>query len=88
VRIPAVKPAGILEPLKFLAITELYKALLTDAREVASLNLESSNQLFEALEEWNATLERQCVLEPRTTTIIYGSHSEVPKGFQGSFGGY
>jgi putative addiction module component (TIGR02574 family) len=33
-------------------------------------------------------LERQCVLMPRTTTIIYGLHSEVPKGFQGSFGGY
>jgi hypothetical protein len=33
-------------------------------------------------------LERQCVLMPRTTTIIYGLHSEVPKGFQGCFGGY
>jgi hypothetical protein len=33
-------------------------------------------------------LERECVLMPRTTTIIYGLHSEVPKGFQGSFGGY
>jgi hypothetical protein len=28
------------------------------AQEVASLNLESSNQLFETLEEWNDYLER------------------------------
>jgi hypothetical protein len=32
-------------------------------------------------------LERQCVFMPRTTAITYGLHSEVPKEFQGSFGG-
>jgi hypothetical protein len=58
--IPAVKSAGIFEPLKFLAFTAPYDALLTDAQEVASPNLESSNQLFETLEEWNTQLERQC----------------------------
>ena len=54
----AVEAAGILEPLKFLAFTELYEAPQTDAQEVASLRGESSNQLLENLEEWNVYLER------------------------------
>jgi hypothetical protein len=51
-----------LEPLKFLAFTERYEALLTDAQEVASLRGESSNQLLETLEEWNDYLERYPLL--------------------------
>jgi hypothetical protein len=47
-----------LETLKFRAFTAPYDALLTDAQEVASLRGESSNQLFETLEEWNDYLER------------------------------
>jgi hypothetical protein len=43
---------------ELLALSELYEALLTDAQEVASLSGESSNQLFETLEEWNDYLER------------------------------
>jgi hypothetical protein len=56
--IPAVESAGIFEPLKFLAFTEAYEALVANAQEVASLRGESSNQLFETLEEWNDYLER------------------------------
>jgi len=45
------------KPLKFLAFTAPYDALLTDPQEVASLRGESSNQLLETLEEWNDYLE-------------------------------
>jgi hypothetical protein len=45
-------------------------ALLTDAQEVASPNLESSNQLFETLEEWNDYLERPCPRMPGTGEIF------------------
>jgi hypothetical protein len=48
----------ILEPLRLLAYTVPYEALLTSVQEVASLNRESSNQLLETLEEWNDYLER------------------------------
>jgi hypothetical protein len=63
-----VVSAGIFEPLKFLAFTAPYDALLTDAQEVASLRGESSNQLFETLEEWNDYLERKPALIPEATT--------------------
>ena len=40
---------------------------------VASLNLESSNQLFETLEEWNDYLERQRARSgPGTIAILIG----------------
>jgi hypothetical protein len=53
-----VEPAGILEPLRFSAFTDPYKALLTNAQEVASLRGESSNQLLDILGDWNVYLER------------------------------
>jgi hypothetical protein len=58
VEFPAVESTGTLGSLKFLAFTELYEALLTDAQEVASLRGETSNQLVETLEEWNDYLKR------------------------------
>lgn len=57
--------AEIFEALIFLAFTAPYDALLTDAQEVASPNLESSNQLFETLEEWNDYVEREPALGAR-----------------------
>jgi hypothetical protein len=58
-----------------------------DRLKVASLRRESSNQLLETLEEWNDYLERQCARSALgTATIICGLQSEVPKGFQGSWG--
>src|SRR5258708_15658970 len=41
---------------ELLDLSEPYQARSANSQEVASLNIESSNQLLETLEEWNATL--------------------------------
>jgi hypothetical protein len=43
---------------ELLDLSEPYEAPVAGTQEVASPNLESSNQLFETLEEWNDYLER------------------------------
>jgi len=43
---------------ELLDLSEPYEAPLAGTQEVASLRRESSNQLFETLEEWNEYLER------------------------------
>jgi hypothetical protein len=63
-----VEAAGFLEPLKFLAFTDPYADLPANIQEVASLRGESSNQLFEILEEWNDYLERENALARQQPT--------------------
>jgi hypothetical protein len=43
---------------ELLDLSEPYEAPLGGTQQVASLNRESSNELFETLEEWNDYLER------------------------------
>jgi hypothetical protein len=50
-----------------LGLSELYKALLTNTQEVASLRGETSNQLLDTIMDWNVYLERNAAAEPSQT---------------------
>jgi hypothetical protein len=55
--------------------------------KVASLRGESSNQLFETLEEWNDYLERYSA-PPTGVAILSARRCRVSTGFPVSFGLY
>jgi hypothetical protein len=58
-------------------------------QEVASLRGESSNQLFETLEEWNDYLERRRARNaPGTVATLNGRCWKVCNEFPGIFSGY
>jgi predicted metal-dependent enzyme (double-stranded beta helix superfamily) len=60
-----------------------------DPVKVASLRGESSNQLFETLEEWNDSLERlRARNAPGTINILNGRCWKVSNEFPGIFSGY
>jgi hypothetical protein len=71
-----------LGPLKFLSFTEPYETRPANAQEVASLYLESSNQL-KPLRNGTPNLSANALV-----SMILSAHSKVCMAFQGSFSSY
>ena len=63
-------------------------AILLYRVKVASPRGESSNQLLETLEEWNATSNANASALPGTEIIIFERRWKISNEFPGIFSGY